>query len=68
LAGKTAMALNKPTRDNARKAAVKKRTQLATQTMGKKIWTKAGLGQRRIHGSENEPAKKKFKGARRERA
>lgn len=30
------MAVNKPTGDNARKGAVKKRSQLATKTMGKK--------------------------------
>jgi hypothetical protein len=34
------MAVNKPVGDNARKGAVKKPTQLATRTMGKKIWTK----------------------------
>jgi hypothetical protein len=34
------MAVNKPTGDKARKGAVKKRTQLATKTMGKKTWTK----------------------------
>jgi hypothetical protein len=31
------MAVNRPTGDNARKGAVKKRSQLATKTMGKKI-------------------------------
>jgi hypothetical protein len=34
------MAVNKPKGDNARKGAVKKRTQLATKTLGKKTWTK----------------------------
>jgi hypothetical protein len=34
------MAVNKPKGDNARKGAVKKRSQLATKTMGKKTWTK----------------------------
>jgi len=34
------MATNKPVGDNARKGAVKKRSQLATKTMGKKTFTK----------------------------
>src|SRR4051794_40169034 len=34
------MATNKPTGDNARKGAVKKRTQLKTKTQGKDSWTK----------------------------
>jgi hypothetical protein len=34
------MAVNKPVGDNARKGAVKKRSQLRTKTMGKKTWTK----------------------------
>jgi hypothetical protein len=33
------MAVNKPIGDNARKGAVKKRTQLATKLQGKKTWT-----------------------------
>ena len=34
------MATNKPVGDNARKGAVKKRSQLTTETMGKKTFTK----------------------------
>jgi hypothetical protein len=34
------MATNKPVGDNARKGAVKKRSQLTTKTMGKKTYTK----------------------------
>jgi hypothetical protein len=34
------MAANKPVGDNARKGAVKKRTQLQTKLQGKKTWTK----------------------------
>jgi hypothetical protein len=34
------MATNKPVGDNARKGAVKKRSQLAAKTMGKKTFTK----------------------------
>jgi len=34
------MAINKPTGDNARKGAVRKRTQGRTKVMGETIWTK----------------------------
>jgi hypothetical protein len=34
------MAVNKPTGDNARKGAVRKRTQLETHIEGEKKWTK----------------------------
>ena len=34
------MAVNKPAGDNARKGAVRKRSQLATKTQGKNTWTK----------------------------
>jgi hypothetical protein len=34
------MAVNKPAGDNARKGAVKKRSQLQTKTQGQKSWTK----------------------------
>ena len=62
------MAVNKPTGDNARKGAVRKRSQLKTETMGKKTWTK-----RKRKGAAggqfmDQKAGKKFKGVRRERA
>ena len=58
------MARNKPVGDNARKGAVKKRSQLATKTMGKKTFTK--------RNKEGDPfvaqkKKTKFKGVRKER-
>ena len=34
------MAVNKPIGDNARKGAVKKRTQLKSKVMGRPAWTK----------------------------
>ena len=34
------MAVNKPTGDNARKGAVRKRSQLEGKVMGKTAWTK----------------------------
>ena len=65
------MAVNKPVGDNARKGAVKKRTQLKTTLGGATAWTK-----RNKKGGEfmavKKPAKKtmaakKFKGVRREK-
>jgi hypothetical protein len=60
------MAVNKPIGDNARKGAVKKRSQFATKSRGKKTWTKRD----RTTGAfmaQKATAKKKFKGVRRER-
>jgi hypothetical protein len=65
------MAVNKPTGDNARKGAVKKRSQTKTTLGGATAWTK-----RNKTGGEfmavKKPAKKKkaatkFKGVRREK-
>jgi hypothetical protein len=58
------MATNKPVGDNARKGAVKKRSQLTTKTMGKKTFTK-----RNTVGGQFMAQKKtsKFKGVRKER-
>jgi hypothetical protein len=70
--GRSVVAVNKPTGDNARKGAVKKRTQLKTTLGGATAWTK-----RNKKGGEfmavKKPAKKtkvakKFKGVRREKA
>jgi hypothetical protein len=61
------MAVNKPTGDNARKGAVKKRSQLATKTMGKKTWTKRDKMTGEFMDQKKAPAKKKFKGVRKER-
>lgn len=60
------MAVNKPVGDNARKGAVRKRSQLKTAMQGKKRWTKRS----RESGQFMEVKKsgKKFKGVRRERA
>ena len=58
------MATNKPVGNNARKGAVKKRSQLATKTMGKETYTK-----RNKEGGQFMAQKKraKFKGVRKER-
>ena len=65
------MAVNKPTGDNARKGAVKKRTQRKTTLGGANAWTKRSktTGE---YMAVKKPAKgkktaKKFKGVRRER-
>jgi hypothetical protein len=63
------MAVNKPVGDNARKGAVKKRSQLKTTLGGATAWTKRS----RTSGefmAVKKPAKKaakKFKGVRREK-
>jgi hypothetical protein len=51
------MAVNKPTGDNARKGAVKKRTQRKGQLMGRSAARKAG---------DVKKGSKKFKGVRKE--
>lgn len=61
-----AMATNKP-KDGARKGAVKKRTQLATKTQGKKTFTKRSKESGQFLDQKKAPAKKKFKGVRMER-
>jgi hypothetical protein len=38
------MATNKPTNDNARKGAVRDRSQLKTKVEGEEHWTKRGKG------------------------
>jgi hypothetical protein len=64
------MAVNKPKGDNARKGAVKKRTQLKTKLGGATAWTKRSKKSRAFMAVQ-KPAKKtkaakKFKGVRRE--
>jgi hypothetical protein len=61
------MATNKPTGDNARKGAVRKRTQIRTKTMGESTWTKRDKSTGKFVDQKKAPAKKKFKGVRREK-
>lgn len=61
------MATNKPVGDNARKGAVRKRTQLRTKAMGGSTWTKRDKTTGEFMDQKKQPAKKKFKGVRRER-
>ena len=46
------MAVNKPLGDNARKGAVRKRSQLKTAIEGEEHWTKRSKEDRSIHRSE----------------
>jgi hypothetical protein len=58
------MAVNKPTGDNARKGAVKKRSQLKGKLMGKPAWTKRDKATGEF--VDVKKSKKKFKSVRRE--
>jgi hypothetical protein len=59
------MATNKPTGDNARKGAVRKRSQLKGKLMGKTAWTKRGKTDGKFMAVKK--SKKKFKGVRRQK-
>ena len=59
------MAVNKPTGDNARKGAVKKRTQRKAKLQGKTAWTKRDKTSGEFLAVKK--SEKKFKGVRRER-
>jgi hypothetical protein len=61
------MAINKPTGDDARKGAVRERTQLGTKVMGESTWTKRDRSTGKFMDQKKAPAKKKFKGVRREK-
>src|SRR6059058_4643172 len=58
------MASNKPTGDNAREGAVKKRTQRQTKIMGEKHWTKRSKVSGKFMAQKKDD--KNFKGVRRE--
>jgi hypothetical protein len=64
--GSYTMAVNKPVGDNARKGAVKKRSQRKGKLMGKTAWTKRDKGSGKF--MDVKKSKKKFKGVRREKA
>ena len=58
------MAVNKPVGDNARKGAVRKRSQLEGKLQGKAAWTKRDKTSGEF--MDVKKSKKKFKGVRRE--
>jgi hypothetical protein len=59
------MAVNKPVGDNARKGAVRKRSQLKTNVQGEEHWTKRSRQTGRF--MDQTKGDTKFKGVRRER-
>jgi hypothetical protein len=61
------MAVNKPTGDNARKGAVKKRSQLKSKVLGEETWTKRSKESGKFIDQKEAPAKKAFKGVRKEK-
>ncbi len=61
------MATNKPVGDNARKGAGRKRSQLKTKIEGEETWTKRSRATGQFIDQKNAPAKKPFKGVRKER-
>ena len=61
------MATNKPSGDNARKGAVRKRSQLKTSLAGQTTYTKRSNVSGRFVDQKKAPDKRKFKGVRREK-
>jgi len=65
------MAVNKPVGDNARKGAVKKRSQVKTKLGGASAWTKRNASSGKFMAVKKPAAKKtsakKFKGVRAEK-
>ena len=59
------MAVNRPVGDNARKGAVRKRSQLEATVMGEEHWTKRSSETGRFMDQKKDATK--FKGVRRER-
>jgi phosphoglycolate phosphatase-like HAD superfamily hydrolase len=63
-----AMAVNKPVGDNARKGAVRKRSQLKTKIEGEAHWTKRSKSSGRFMDQKKSLSAKPFKGVRKEKA
>ena len=61
------MAVNKPLGDNARKGAVRKRSQLKTAIEGEEHWTKRSRSSGQFMDQKKDPEAKPFKGVRKER-
>jgi hypothetical protein len=60
------MAVNKPVGDNARKGAVRRRSQLKTKVEGEAHWTKRSRATGQFVDQKNSATAKPFKGVRRE--
>lgn len=63
-----AMAVNKPVGDNARKGAVRKRSQLKTKIADEAHWTKRSKSSGRFMDQKKSASAKPFKGVRKEKA
>lgn len=61
------MAVNKPVGDSARKGAVRERSQLKTKLQGEETWTKRSKASGQFMDQKKAPAKKPFKGVRKEK-
>lgn len=61
------MAVNKPKGDNARKGAVRKRSQLKTKVEGEEHWTKRSKKTGQFIDQKTDPKAKPFKGVRKEK-
>jgi hypothetical protein len=61
------MAANRPPGDNARKGAVRKRSQLRTKMEGEKHWTKRSREDGQFMAQKKDPGAKPYKGIHRER-
>ena len=61
------MAVNKPTGDNARKGAIRKRSQLKTKIEGEAHWTKRDKGSGEFMSQKKDPNADPYKGVRREK-
>ncbi len=61
------MAVNKPKGDNARKGAVRKRSQLKTKVEGESHWTKRNRATGQFMDQKKNSKAKPFKGVRKER-
>jgi hypothetical protein len=62
------MAVNKPLGDNARKGAVRKRSQLKTKMQGDSRWTKRDKASGQFMDQKKSATATPFKGVRREKA
>jgi len=61
------MAVNKPVGDNARKGAVRKRSQLKTKIVGEGHWTKRSKESGHFMDQKKSPKANPYKGVRREK-
>lgn len=61
------MATNKPSGDNARRGAVRKRSQLKTKSEGDEHWTKRSREGGHFMDQKKDPQAPPYKGVRKER-